>query len=1014
MKTGTKRSTISVAAIAAILCALLLTLTISSCSKADQNPAEPTLTEITEPTEEPFVMRDLSNDTALSESVIYANQVANTVQARYVAGTDRSKYEIFNRQLKIVESLDTDGRLGIESISEKDGGTYFTDTMHSYVVDKNGVTWSDNFSTTVGRINTTRHGYYYYEVFLRDQTFGTADNGSYIFADETVLSNFSGDWVASPHCRESYDSGKSVTMTLTKGLDPYIALRLKTPVPREKVTHIAFTLSAVGSAGRSQLFIYDKKTGEFNAAQMVDFEMSCDGKPHTYVIDISGLLTDDLAGVRIDAGKISGEEYTIYDIRAVTIGDSIRAMGEKTLDVYPDKLHQSFRLLARDGYEAVNEFGMIWDLPQDNVEAVLIRDGSGTHEDIDVDPSTVEFVAFKIKDAGVAAIIIPNDGSTLKTVITLENGRYVVRQVAAGNLDLRSGKDCKFGHRIYTDPTGNIAAVDYVAWLERNPLPKENFVVNDGSSRAKITGYDPIKGYYVTTVNGTNWPSVFKEGHRNDYFISNITVNSDFADRNIYMCVTSSIGTLECAALLDDKNMLVPIPMQVIKNFDCEKEEAVYDPLDVSYSNSIFPLVVKTGTSVSFSDIHLYVNWGIFELKQLSAIQFFVTYYHLSTGCSESNCISPYGVFGKDGFLLPDFRGHSGIRWDGDPQFTSVATSKATSYYDNSGKLVMNEYLGSKINSSGPTYADIEYSYISDSGAFKYTIRHSEFPQTDENRTYSVIDLEFLQDLTLNDVRKQFTLVSQDSRSEYFAELSYMDPDGNRQHVDLVTKDRDDTYYTLNSKNGWYAYYHSDREVPDHVTTETDPMNYAVIIKNSDIVIGGKKWEGNFILRDSFGGNINYSALSLDLGKTTFKAGDHIYFEFIMLPWANRDLTSDANILMVYEDSVEKPLKVLSVNTGTAVDEPYLARVICVNNEAEFTLTGGRNRNVVRVDGFTAFGRPVIEIIDGSGNAVPYVTNVEEYDGYGIHLGRDCTYSYSFVYETADPDEQVTFRVRVG
>ena len=993
---------------AVLLLVVLATVLLFSGCTNNPDDTDPLI----DPTEEPVDMRDLSNDTKLADSIVYANQVANGVQARYL-GTDRSKYEILNKEIRIVETLDTDGKLGLESISDRNGGTYVSNTMYSYVVDKNGKVWQDNYSTTVGRINTTRLGYYYYEVFLRDQGFGTKENGSYIFDSQTVLSDFNNDWYASSHCAATYDVGKSVTMTLTEGLDPYIARYLDVPVPQSKVTHIALTMAAEGSGGRTQVFICDTKTGDFNAGQMIDFEIACDGKPHTYVLEIGNVLKGDLKGVRIDAGKIPGEKYTVTDIRAVTVGDSISALGERTLDVYPDKLHQSFRLLARPGYEAVKEFGMIWEVPQSKVEAVRIRDNNGAHEDVNVDENTVQYVAFKIKDAGVVAIIIPDNGSTLKTTVTLENGNYVVKQIAGGELNLKAGKDCVFGHRIYTDSTGNMGALDDVAWKERNPIPAGNFTVNEGSNNAKITGYNPIKGYYMTSVSGTHWPNVFKEGHRNDYFVSNLTAKADYTDRNIYVCVVSYPGTIECAVLLDEDQVQVPVPMQVCKNFDCEKEEAVYDPDDLSFSNAIFPVVMKAGTEVTFTEINLYVNWGKYQLKQLSSIQFFVSYYHLSTGCSESNCISFYGVFGKDGFLLPDFRGHSGIRWNTDPQFTSTATSKAVSYYDNNGKLVMNEYTGSKINSSGPSYADLEYSYIADSGAFKYTIRHTEFPQTDENRTYSVISLTFLKDLTLNDVRKQFAIVSQDSRNQYFAELSYRDPDGNRQHVDLKTTTRQPVYYTLNGKNGWYAYYHSNRPVPKQVEGEDDPMNYAVVIKDTEFIIGGKKWEGNLILRDSFGSDMNFSALTLDLGKTTFKKGDSIYIEFLMLPWANRDLASDENITLVYEDSVAKPLTVKDVKKGTVVDEPYLARVLAEDNEAEFTVTGGRNRNVVRVDGFTEFGRPKFEIIDAEGNATVYDTSVKEYDGYGIHLGRDGTYSFSFVYEAETPDDTVTFRVTV-
>ena len=354
--------------------------------------------------------------------------------------------------------------------------------------------------------------------------------------------------------------------------------------------------------------------------------------------------------------------------------------------------------------------------------------------------------------------------------------------------------------------------------------------------------------------------------------------------------------------------------------------------------------------------------------------------------------------------------------WQYDPQYTSCATSKAVSYFDNNGKRVMNEYTGAKINSSGPIYADLEYSYVADSGAFKYTLRHTEFPHNDENRTYYTLSLTFLKDLTLNDVRSQFSILSQDSRDQTFSEISYIGSDGQYHKVALDNSfTRDKKIYTLQAGNGFYTYFHSNRDVPTgKITTETDPMNYAVIIKKSDIVIDGKAWTGNFVLRDSYGSGVNYSELSLDLGKTTFKNGDKIYIEFLMLPWASRDIASDANVLTVYEDSVQKPLTVTSVANGSVVAEPYLARILASDNAAQFTVSGGRSRNVIRVDGFTKLGRVSIEEILPDGSTVPYETSVKEYDGYGVYLGRDGTYSYAFVYEAETPETTRTFKVSVN
>ena len=1007
-----KRNTIHTLLTSVLALVLLLGGCAVNHAPGGDSGGEDDITEI--PTQEPFIMRDISGDTTLADSLLYANSVANSIIARYVDGS-RSSFEIINQDVRIVESNDTDGKLGIKSVENRSGGTYFTDSMNLYVVDKNGEVWQDNYSSSVGRINTTRHGFYYWEIFQRDQEFGKKEEGSNNFATSVSVSKYDGDWGSSSDCRAIYNKGKSVKMLLTGGLDPYVFKTFSEPVPKAQATHIAVTIKATASGGQSQLFFADKTTRDFNANQMIAFDITGDGKPHTYVLDISAKLTDDLISVRFDAGKLPGEEYEFSDVRVVTLGKVIAAKSERTIDVYPDKVHQSFRLLARPGYEAVNEFGVIWEIDESSVEALRIRDDTGVHEDLKINAETVEYAAFKVTGAGVIGIIIPSDGSTAKTDVKLENGKYIVRQTASGKLDLRAGFDCRFGHRLFTDASGSFDAIDKAAALERNPLPASNFTVSEGSDDAKMRGYEPLKGYYRMTMKGTTFPAAFQPFGNNRYYVSGITANADDKDRTVYFCVRSTPGTLECAAMLDDKGMMVPMPMQVCKNFDCEKEEPVYDPMDMSYGDSIFPLVMKAGSSTSFTDLHLYQNWGKYHLKQISSIQFFIGYYHLSTGVSESNCISFYGVFGKDGFLLPDFRGHSGIRWNTDPQFTSVGTPKATSYFDNNGKRIMNEYTGAKINSSGPVYADVEYSYLSDSGAFRYTLRHTEFPQTDENRTYYTLDLTFLNDLTLNDVKNQLTLLEQDSRSQKFSELSFRGTDGTRQHADLTVKEnRDVKLYTLNQDNGWYAYFHSDRPVPKgKIETEDDPMNYAVIIKGADIVIGGKEWKGNFILRDSFSGGSNYSALSLDLGKTTFKKGDTIHLEFLMLPWANRELTSDANILTVYEDSVVKPLTVKSVKTGSVMDEPYLARVSAVNNEAEFTVSGSRNRNAVRVDGFTVFGRPYIEVLGSDGTWQVHDTSVSEFDGYGVYYNRDGSYGYAFIYESDGPDSEATFRVTV-
>ncbi len=77
-------------------------------------------------------------------------------------------------------------------------------------------------------------------------------------------------------------------------------------------------------------------------------------------------------------------------------------------------------------------------------------------------------------------------------------------------------------------------------------------------------------------------------------------------------------------------------------------------------------------TDASQPFLYEHVENGTWTLnKQISSVQFFVPYYHLSTGVTETNCIAPYYVDGKNLWTLPDFRAMSAPLWAGQPQHTS-------------------------------------------------------------------------------------------------------------------------------------------------------------------------------------------------------------------------------------------------------------------------------------------------------------------------------------------------------
>lgn len=198
------------------------------------------------------------------------------------------------------------------------------------------------------------------------------------------------------------------------------------------------------------------------------------------------------------------------------------------------------------------------------------------------------------------------------------------------------------------------------------------------------------------------------------------------------------------------------------------------------------------------------------------------------------------------------------------------------------------------------------------------------------------------------------------------------------------------SYYGLNNKN-------------------TDIMNFAYIMKDYDITIGGKQWNGNFVLRNSFKDGLNYAELSLLEGDVSFKKGDEINIDFILLPWGTGDADNDSNVQYVREDSVFNPIKLEAIK-GTLVDDTYIPNIKAENNNAEFKLSGGRNRITVKVDGITSIKGLNIQESIGS-NWVDYEFQNNNYDGYQIIYNEDGTYSYAFVVEMDDKGNERIFKV---
>ena len=680
---------------------------------------------------------------------------------------------------------------------------------------------------------------------------------------------------------------------------------------------------------------------------------------------------------------------------------------DRTFHIYSDKLNLVQHLTTTGGEASgLAGYGQIYELDASRVKSLIIKDANGTHTSLDgVDFDTCEYVGFDMERAGVIGfILLPYKQNEGKLMVTLKDGVYTVDQHIENDTSAvyPIHSHVYFGMRMSTQSNHDLEAFVKEAECERHPLTALEITKRvDG---AAYLGYDALRGAYRFDVNGGDFSNNYYN-NPNQVFTVNAAITSDSYDRNIYVYTHTGSGCLESAVILDQNKTLLPIPLEVTKNFCGEGEDGFYLPGDTAYGETFFPITLKAGEKKEFSVLNLYQNWGNYPLKQLSSIQFVAPYYHLSTGVTETNCIAPSFVYGKDNWLLPDFRAMSAPLWAAQPQHTAIGQLFVVRY-DTADRVTANlENYNNDIDSYGPVYADVTMDYLAQDGAIHVSYRHIEMPQTDENRTYYSLRIDVLEDVSFKDFKSDFSLFCFNGRFPKFNKLGYLDENNQHQVLNLgiATAQKYDRFFKLGDEYPFFDYFEPLAE---------DAVNFALIVKDSHIIINGEAFTGGFLMRDRFDGSLNFGDLTLDLGEVTLKAGDCIYVDYILLPWGYVDSTNDQNVLNVRQDSCIDPYK-LSAEIGSVMEDTYIPMVrVNENQTATFTVTGGDNNGVVRVYGLTSYQRPVVEeLVDGVW--VPYTdaTN-RDYDGYAVYADEDGTYSVAFVVSmTNAPESGRTFRV---
>lgn len=720
-----------------------------------------------------------------------------------------------------------------------------------------------------------------------------------------------------------------------------------------------------------------------------------------------------------DEGRVNtirlGEYYYECHIRDYGAAENEFKI-DKAYHVYADRLYTQYSLLASEATTALEGFGSEIKIDANTVKAVEVKDKNGVHDNINIiDAASVEYAAFDIDGVGVVGFIVPADGSTKEMKVEQFGDTYYITQYAnytsgtgINKYDETGGYELNnvtFGCRIYTDSTHSFDGMRKAAELERNPL--ENITVEAGNSNAAYLGYDALNGAYTLRIDGTDFNTAYFN-MPNHHFTAPITITCDGNDRDIYIRSRGNEGCLEAGAIIDDNNTLVPLNVQVCKNFRGDGGEPFYSAKDYMYGDCYFPISLKANETVSFTLLNLYQNWGHNPLKQLSSIEFHVSYYHLSTGTTESNCIAPYGVYEKDAWLLPDFRNRSGIMWAEQPQFNSVGILKFMTYQKKALGIipteeVLSEYKGCEIGSTGLLYSDITSDYVSDCDSYTYTLRHVEFPQTDENRTYYTLDVKFNREITFDNFKRDFDLFYFDGRFLNYNKFGYLDSQNNT--VNTKAKVLADTYYTLGNDCPYWGFYDATEDTEFEIANHFG-CNFAMIIKNSEIVMNGTKQDIPLAVRLNALEDKTSGSLTLDAKEITFMPGDSIRIDMILLPWGIGTEDTDENVMRVREDSALKPMKLTAI-TGEVVEDAFVPTIRAESGVAEFVISGGRNNTAVKIMGFTELESPKVYVVDGENKNLVNFATEHGYDGYQVQYEDDGTYSFTYLDAPGNPDDEI-------
>lgn len=539
---------------------------------------------------------------------------------------------------------------------------------------------------------------------------------------------------------------------------------------------------------------------------------------------------------------------------------------------------------------------------------------------------------------------------------------------------------------------------------EEEPLSNEFFNTLEGKVPLH---YNYRKGFYeIGTVTSSSFQKQFYD-FPNRYETAAFSLTNDDKPRKIYIGHTSVEGgaIVEGGAVLDARGHPMPLVIQVSKNFGGEKEEKFYNPDDTAFSETFFPLYLEAGEEVALTSLHLYQNWGRHMTKHWSSLGAWMDYFHSSTGVTETTCYVPFKFAGIGGVAIADFRAMSQETfWTGQPQHDNLAGHSFLSFYD--GEVWQHaKYESTIYRSTGPNWYDIQMNYLSADSSIRISADIWETPQVDELRSFFHVTYEVLKPITIEDAQANFRFLTITSRIQNLKFTGFAANGSESMEIDYTKSPFPVKGQKLPGENAFLAVFgDSVRERGSNAIVIRSFKGPQGIGPAVSLQTG--PYKGRFVMDREDDTRL---LLVPDREKLVLNPGDQFEINGFWLPYGTRD---DAETPMREAELYGKDSpKVTSCRKGTVISD-LPVKIKAENNQAEFTLKGGKNLLPVVITGLSDWRFPRIWKKEGKHwNLLSHARN-SEFDGYQVFSEDGGTFGAVFLVYS-DETEQ-TLKVSVG